>query len=77
MGANTWDLNNTRGVDFLDQDFYNVKNSHQDLSVMRGQNSNVILRSLEVELLKQPFFDKLPEITDFGLLQQSQNRARF
>ena len=23
------------------------------------------------------FFDKLPEITDFGLLQQSQNRARF
>ena len=23
----------------------------------------------------QPFFDKLPEITDFGLLQQSQNRA--
>jgi hypothetical protein len=23
------------------------------------------------------FFDKLPEITDFGLLQQSQNRVRF
>jgi len=23
------------------------------------------------------FFDKLPEITDFGLLQQSQNRAKF
>ena len=37
MGANTWDLNNTRGVDFLDQDFYNVKNSDQDQSVMRGQ----------------------------------------
>ena len=25
----------------------------------------------------QPFFDKFPEITDFGLLQQSQSRARF
>ena len=23
------------------------------------------------------FFDKLPKITDFGLLQQSQKRARF
>ena len=54
--------------------FYNVKNSHQDLS---NEVSNVILISIEVELLKQPIFDKLPEITDFGLLQQSQNGARF
>ena len=57
--------------------FIILKNSHQDLS---NEGSNFILSSLEVghwAAQTQPFFDKLPEITDFGLLQQSQNRARF
>jgi hypothetical protein len=55
--------------------FYNLKNSHQALS---NEGSNFILSSLEVghsAAQTQPFFDKLPEITDFGLLQQSQSRA--
>ena len=54
-----------------------LKKSQQDLS---NEGSNFILSSLEVghwAAQTQPFFDKLPEITDFGLLQQSQNRARF
>ena len=57
--------------------FIMLKNSGQDLS---NEGSNFILSSLEVghwAAQTQPFFDKLPEITDFGLLQQSQNRARF
>ena len=57
--------------------FIILKNSHQDLP---NEGSNFILSSLEVGhwvAQTQPFFDKLPEITDFGLLQQSQNRARF
>ena len=57
--------------------FIILKNSGQDLS---NEGSNFILSSLEVGhwvAQTQPFFDKLPEITDFGLLQQSQNRARF
>ena len=48
-------------------------NSGQELS---NRGSNFISSSLEVDQT-QPFFDKLPEITDFGLLQQPQNRARF
>ena len=54
-----------------------VKNSHQD---QFNEGSNFSLSSLKVShwvVQTQPFFDKLPEITDFGLLQQSQNRARF
>ena len=54
-----------------------LKNSHQDLF---NEGSNFTLSSLEVDhcaAQTQPFFDKLPEITDFGPLQQSQNRARF
>ena len=57
--------------------FIILKNSHKDLS---NEGSNFILSSLEVghwAAQTQPFFDKLPEITDFGLLQQSQNRGRF
>ena len=41
----TWDPNYTQGVDFLDHDFYNLKNSSQDLS---NEGSNFILSSLEV-----------------------------
>ena len=33
------------------------------MNLMRGQT--------------QQFFDKIPETTDFDLLQQSQNRAKF
>ena len=57
--------------------FYNLKNSVQDKS---NEGSNFILSSLEIGhgvVQKQAFFYKLPEITDFGLLQQSQKRARF
>jgi hypothetical protein len=57
--------------------FHNLKNSVQDES---NEGSNFILSSLEVGhcvVHTQAFFDKLPEITDFGLLQQSQNRERF
>ena len=57
--------------------FLILKNLHQDLS---NEGSNFILSALEVgHWVAQTwqFFDKLPEITDFGLLQQSQNRARF
>ena len=57
--------------------FIILKNSHQDLS---NKGSNFILSSLEVgDWVAQtwPFFDKLLEMADFGLLQQSQNRARF
>ena len=53
---------------------YNLKNYSQDLS---NEGSNFILSSLEVgHWVAQLFFDKLPEITNFGLLQQSQNRTR-
>jgi hypothetical protein len=48
--------------------FYNFKNSHQDLS---NEGANFILSSLEVGhcvAQTQIFFDKLPEITDFGFL---------
>ena len=54
-----------------------LKHSGQDLS---NEGSNFILSLLEVGNLAaqtQAFIDKLPEITDFGLIQQSQNRARF
>ena len=43
--AGTWDPNYTPGVDFLTMIFYNLKNSHQDLS---NEGSNFILSSLEV-----------------------------
>ena len=49
--------------------FIFLKNSHQDLS---NEGSNFILSSLEVGhwvAQTQQFFYKLPEITDFGLLQ--------
>ena len=49
-----------------------LKISHQDLS---NEGSNFILRSLEVGhrvAETYPFFDKLPEITNFALLQQPQ-----
>ena len=66
------------GVDFFGPwSFIILKNSHQDLS---NEGSNFILSQLKVgHWLAQTclFFDKFPEITDFGLLQQSQNRARF
>ena len=55
--------------------FYNLKNSSQDLS---NEGSNFILSSLEVGhgvVQKQAFFYKLPEITDFGPLQESENKA--
>ena len=57
--------------------FIILKNSHQDLS---NEGSNFILSSLEVghwAAQTQPFFDKFPEMIDFGLLQQSWNRAKF
>ena len=42
-----------------------LKNSHQDLS---NEGSNFVLSLLEVgHWVAQTFFDKLPEITDFGL----------
>ena len=44
-----------------------------------NEGSNFILSSLEVGLRvaqTKAFFVKLSEITDFGLLQQSQSRAR-
>ena len=46
--AGTWDPNYTPGVDFLDHDFYNLRNSHQDLS---NERSNFILSSLGVDHL--------------------------
>ena len=57
--------------------FIILNNSHQDLS---NEGSNFILSQLEVGhwvAETWQFFDKLPKITDFGLLQQSQKRARF
>ena len=66
-----------RGWIFLTMIFYSLRNSGQDLS---NEGSNFIWSSLEVgHLVAQTsvFFDKLPEITDLGLLQQSQNRSRF
>ena len=66
------------GVGFFEPwSFIMLKNWHQDLSY---EGSNFILSWLEVShwaAQTQPFFGKLPEITDFGLLQHSQNRARF
>ena len=65
------------GVFFGSWSFVILKNSGQDLS---NEGSNFILSSLEVgywNAQTQAFFDKLPEITDFGPLQQSQNRTRF
>jgi hypothetical protein len=56
--------------------FYNLKK----FISRSNDGSNFILSLLEVgHCVAQtwPFFDKLPEITDFGILQQSQNRARF
>ena len=66
QGGNTWDPNYTLGVDFLTTIFYNLKKV--------TSRSIFILSSLDVghwAAQTQPFFDKLPEITDFGLLQQS------
>ena len=57
--------NYTAEVDILDHD---LLQSHQDLS---NEGSNFILSSLEVghsAAQTQPFFDKLPEITDFAHL---------
>ena len=54
--------------------FIILQNSHQD------EGSNFILSSLKVDhtvAQTYPFFDKLPWILDFGLLQKSQNRERF
>ena len=42
--AGTWDPNYTPGVNFLDHDFYNLKNSGQDVS---NEGSNFILISVE------------------------------
>ena len=68
----------TPGVDFLDPDFFIIiKNSAQDLS---NEGSNFILSLLEVShwvAQTWAFFDKLPEITDFGPLQESENKAWF
>jgi hypothetical protein len=66
-----------RGGFFGPWSFTILKHSHQGLS---NEGSNFILSSLEVghwAAQTQPFFDNFPEITDFGLLQQSQNRAKF
>jgi hypothetical protein len=63
----------TPGVDLLDHAFYVIlKNSHQYLS---NEGSNFILSPLEV-VQTWAFFDKLPEITDFGLLQEFENKFR-
>ena len=70
------------GVDFLDHDFYNLKKFTstylgKDLS---NEGSNFILRPLEVgHWVAQTwvFFGKLPEITDFGPLQESEIKAWF
>ena len=60
------DPNCTLWVDFWTMIFYNLKNSGQDLS---NEMSNFILSSLEDgHWVAQTFFDKVPEITDFGLL---------
>ena len=45
MGGNTWDPNYAPGLDFLDHNFFNLKNSGQDLS---NEGSNLFLSSLEV-----------------------------
>ena len=45
MGGNTWDPNYATGLDFLDNIFFNLKNSGQDLS---NEGSNFILSSVEV-----------------------------
>ena len=71
MGAVTWDPNYTPGMNFLDHIFSILKNSGQDLS---NEESNFILRLSILEVGQwaaqtQAFFDKLPDITDFGLLQ--------
>ena len=66
-----------RGGLFGPWSFIILKNSHQDIS---NEGSDFILRSLEAgHWVAQTwlFFDKLPEITDFGLLQQSQNWELF
>jgi hypothetical protein len=73
MRRELWTQITPRGWIFWTMIFYNLKNSSQDLS---NEGSNFTLSSLEVGHC-EPFFDKLPEITDFGLLLQSQNRARF
>ena len=52
-----------RGWIFWTIIFYHQKKSGQDLS---NEGSNFILSSLEVAQT-WPFFDKLPEITGFGL----------
>ena len=54
-----------------------LKSWHQDLS---NEGSNFILSLLEVgQWVAQvwPVFDKLPEISDFGHLQESENKAWF
>ena len=69
LGGQKGDSNYTPGVNFLD--------SHQDLS---NEGSNFILSPLEVgHWVAQTwvFFDKLSEITDFGPLQESENKAWF
>ena len=45
MRGNTWDQTYAQGLDFLDHNFFILKNSGQDLS---NQGSNFILSSLEV-----------------------------
>ena len=57
--------------------FVIFKSSYQDLF---NEGSKFILSSLEVvHSVDQTwaFFDKLPEITDFGPLQESENKACF
>ena len=59
---------------FLDHIF---KNSHQDLY---NEGSKIILSPLEVgHWVAQTwaFFDKLPKITSFGPLQESENKTWF
>ena len=74
-GGNLGPKLHPRGGFFGPWFFIILKNSHQDLS---NEGSNFILSSLEVDhWVAQTFFDKLPEITDFGLLLQYQNRTRF
>ena len=80
VNCTRWELGTQitpRGWIFGTMIFLILKNSHQGLS---NEGSNFILSSVEVGhwvSQTQSFFDKLPEITDFVLLQQSQNRASF
>ena len=69
--------NYTQGVDFFwPWPSLILKSSHQDLS-WRVKLYFESTRSWSLSCSNTAIFDKLHEFTDFGFLQQSQNRVRF